>query len=499
MSLGAETNARPILYGAVTPPRLEVSGIGFDTVELAWQAGFEAPEEALKWEYEYRPLPDKFWLPTGNPNTGTPGGTGGLLTRFQLSGLQESTLYEFRVRAVLRSGRVAPWSDPVLYETYPNIPLFDVTGPYPFKLFVNAPTTGYHVAAVEDGTDVNTPDQGVVTLGRGDVLTGVATQGDIIEAGAPITGYGINGIEPYELMRPWAFGKRFVFNQVRVNPQEVFIFAAQDANVELKRRNNTDASADTVYGAQFVAAGSFTQIQWSATRTHEITSDGYICVFAVSRSPNYASPFDQKPIFPATSEILISPSTAAYISVFFADSSIEWYNAEGDFAGRSSNPRTAYYGISRGSQEHATNGRYHTCGGALVRSNKLLFGASVADSDGIAQVVGLPVNKLGTRAALPSASERVKIDGLEGAEVRMFYPGNTSAVPDERHTLKSKNGGNRVFSFYWGARSSPFDQWDGAGPTFGIVPAGTYVEADTPISVTAEYVPGATEYNLFTV
>lgn len=491
---GAETNARPLIYGDVTPPRLEVTGVSFDTVFMGWQPGFDAPEEALDWEYEYRAIGDKFWQPTGNPNTGTPGLTESTDTTYTLGGLQEETIYEFRVRAVLKSGRVAPWSDPVLWETYPNIPLFDTTGAFPFKQFVNSPTSNYEIGAVEDGTQVNTPDQGVVTLNRGDVLTGTASQGAIIEASAPFNGIARIGNEPYELMQPRDFGKRFVFNQVRANPQEVFIFAAQDANVTLKRRNNDDPLNDTTYGSIFIPGGTSQSIQWSATRTHEITSDGYIAVFALSRSPNYANPFDQKPIYPASAEVLVSPSTAAYASVFFDGSSIEWYSAEGDFAGRQVNARTAYYGIPRGSQDHPTNGRYHTCGWAVVRSNQLLFVASVADSNGIAQVVGVPTKNLGKRATLTSDSERISIGSLVKTKVRMFYPGNTSGTPDEEVTLKGATGG-QVFSHYWGNRSSPFDD----GAIFGIVPAGTYIEADDPIAMCGEIVAGATEFGILTV
>lgn len=496
--LGSGTNARPVLYGSVALPFLEVSGVAYDTVELAWSAGFELPEQALDWEYEYRSVADKFWQPTGNPNTGFAGSTGSTSTTYVLSGLQQSTVYEFRVRAVLKSGRVAPWSDPVLYETYPNIPLFDTTGAYPFKWFINSPTTNYHAASIEDGTQINTPDQGVIVLNRGQTLIGSAAQGDIVEASKPFNCYAIIGNEPYEALRPWCFGKQFVFNQVRANPQEVFVFAAQDANITLKKRIDDNPLNDVVYGSEFVSELGFTSFQWSDTRTHEITADGYIAVFAISRSPNYSSPYDQKPIFPATQEIIISPSTAAYISVFHDDSSIEWHNAEGDFAGRQVNSRTAYYGITRGSLDHSSNGRYHTCGGALVSSNKLIFGASVADSNGVAQVVGLPTNKLGRRCTLPSDSERIKVDSKYQTQVRMFYPGNISQTPDETHILKGVNGG-RVFSFYWGNRSSPFDQWNGAGATFGVVPAGTYIEADDPIAVSAEYVSGATEYSLITV
>lgn len=496
--ISGNLNARPIIYGELTTPRLEVTGVGFDTVFLGWQTGFEAPEAALDWKYEYRAIGDKFWSPTGNPNTGSAGLTGSPDQGFELSGLLESTLYEFRVKACTKSGRDAPWSDPVLWETYPNIPLFDTSTPYPNKLFVNSPTNAYEIGAVVDGTIVNTPDQGLVTLNRGDVLTGAAVQGDIIEATEPFNGVARIGNEPYELMAPRDFGKKFVFNQVRANPQEVFIFAAQDANIVLKRRNDASPANDTTYATAFIAGGTFQSFTWSATRTHEITSDGYIAVFALSSSPNYTNPFDQKPIYPASAEVMVSPSTGAYASVFFDDSSIEWQSAEGDFAGKLLNDRNAYYAIPRGSIGLVGDGRYHTCGWALVKSNKLLFVASVADSNGIAQTVGVPTKNMGTRFTLHSASERVSIGSKSPTKVRMFYPGNTTAVPDEEHTLKGAAGGG-VYSFYWGNRQSPFDANNGIGATFGVVPVGTYIEADAPIAAVGEVVAGATEYGFLTV
>lgn len=497
MTLSVFDNSRLFDYGPYSPiSNLEVSGLSFDSVLLSWQPTWTEPDEALNFQYEYRQIGDTFWTPTGNPNVGSSGLTNSTNNNYILGNLNQDTKYEFRVRPVLKSGRPIDWSNHVLFDTFPNIPLFDTTGIYPFKLFVNSPTTTYRVSIVENNTSVNTPDQGVITLDRGDVLTGNAIQGDIIESTAPISGYALAGQEPYELMRPWCFDKKFVFNQVRANPQAVYIYAAQDANVVLKKRN---VNGDITHASSFISAGGTDIYSWSDTRTHEIISDGYIAVFAISRYPNVTNPYDQKPIIPPSAEILVSPSTAAYVSSYYDNTKYEWYSAEGDFAGKISIDRNAYEQIPRGSQSHSSNGRYHTCGGTLVKSNKLIFAASVADSNGIAQIVGLPTKFLGTRCTLPSDTERLKIDSKFPTFVKMFYPGNTTNIPDETHQLKGVLGG-QCFSFYWGNRSSPFDQWNGTGATFGVVPEGTYIEADEPFAANIEPIPsGATECNLFTV
>lgn len=495
--LNTDSNARLFDYGPIENiTTLELSGLSFDSVFLSWQSSWQLPDEPLNFLYEYRKIGDVFWTPTGNPNIGTSGLTNSIENNFILNGLLEDTKYEFRIKPIMKSGRFVDWSNHVLFDTFPNIPLFDTTGNYPFKLFVNSPTTTYRIGVVEDNTSFNTPDQGIVNLSRGDVLIGNAIQGDIIESDKPVTGYALAGQEPYELMRPWTFDKKFVFNQVRANPQAIYIYAAQDANIILKKRNS---SGDITYGNIFIASGDVDIISWSDTRTHEIISDGYICVFAISRYPNVTNPYDQKPIIPPSAELIVSPSTAAYVSSFYDNTKYEWYNAEGDFGGKVNISREAYERIDRGSQSHSSNGRYHTCGGVLLKSDKLIFSASVADSNGVAQIVGLPTKFLGTRCTLPATTERLKVDSKFQTTIRMFYPNNNTNIPDETHMLKGVQGGN-CFSFYWGARSSPFDQWNGTGNVFGNVPQGTYVEADKPFAANIEPIPsGATECNLFTV
>ncbi|MCB0410925.1 MAG: fibronectin type III domain-containing protein, partial [Bdellovibrionales bacterium] len=428
-----------------------------NSVNLSWSLIDPGGFTINDFQIQFRALGASTWLPFSDGiNT---------LAVTTVDQLTASTSYEFRVRVKYNTSSFSSWSTPITALTKPNDPLF--SSPYKAMNVGGATTT--NVVAFYDNTYITlngvTIPQSPLT--KGQVVNLTTSQYDIIDADQPIytagrRGSGGNTSKANITWSPtsWA-GKSFSFNAIRNSSQELYVFATEDAEVEVKQGSTTLATVT-------IAAGTTANLSWSTYGSYQVVASGTVLAYHISTS-NGTQLVDPKPLLPSSYEIIGFPSSSMRLTT---ERNATNYNLI------HSNSNTANGNLNK--QDVITISPFGTSSlynseSLLIQADQKISGASFADSNGNCAAPFLPTNLMKKRFVLNADTEWIAFASKQTGTVEVYSPSQTIGVDTPVQTLSLTNSGansNAPFRARFGARP--------AGYRFVVdVPAAAWYEPST--------------------
>ena len=283
-----------VLRSDVVPPEaivdLYVPASDFESVDLSWTSPADNGTAITDYIIEFKEYDDTTWQTFADGLS--------TATSTTVTGLNSSTLYQFRVFAVN-----VPTGEPsniVTVHTLINDTFFDPNSHAAFNL---GGATTSQVAAFDDNTTVLRNGSFLALLNRGQTANFTSAIDDVITADNPVvvagragaTGGNGNGGNIIWSVPYWA-GRRFLFNGSRNGPHEIRVHAFENSTVDIIRGNITDAT-------QVIAADDEHTFDLTNNASYEINSTGLIIVYGRSRN-NGNTYYDPMPIMPASLRVL---------------------------------------------------------------------------------------------------------------------------------------------------------------------------------------------------
>jgi hypothetical protein len=351
-----------------TVDSLSVATTLSDSADITWNlndpGGFTIDDYIIN----YRVKGSSTWLPFADGVS--------TATSATVTGLTESTTYEFRVNVQYNTTNNSPWSNTTEGETLPNSSYIG-----PNKAMNIGGATSSTVAAFQDGTNITLNGSALVTLNKGQTHTFTSAQFDIIDADKPIFTAGRRGSggdvnKANVAWNPSAWGgKEFSFNAIRYNAQKLHVFALEDATVEIKQ-------GSTVLTSATVTEGNGTTLSWSVYGSYQVISSGAILAFHASNNT-----VDPKPLPPSSLEIIGFPSNSMRITTDEDSTNYTLRHSDSTLTTGSMNKADSITVNGLGSPRS-----YYQGESLLVTSDKKVSGASFADSNGSCAAAFLPTN-----------------------------------------------------------------------------------------------------------
>lgn len=333
-----------------------------DSIDLTWNlndpGGFTIDDYIIN----FRVKGSTTWLPFSDGVSTTPSAT--------VTGLLESTTYEFRVNVQYDTVNNSEWSNTIEAETQPNSPLFGEN----IAMNVGGATSST-VTAFEDSTNITLNGVALTTLNKGQTHVFTSTQFDVIDADKPIYTAGRRS-SANVVWSPttWA-GKTFSFNSIRSNPQNLYIYAIEAATVQVKQ-------GSTVLASMTLAANQTTTLSWSVFGSYQVVSSGSILAFHISNTVT-----DPKPLLPSALEIIGFPSNSMRIT---SDQDSTNYTLRHSDSTLMTGSLGKFDSIVINPQGGTTS--LYRSDSLLLTSDKKISGASFADSNGSCAAPFLPTN-----------------------------------------------------------------------------------------------------------
>ena len=325
-----------------------------------------------------------------------------------VTGLTESTTYEFQVRVQYDTSNYSGYSNIAEGETKPNSPVFN-----PYAVMNVGGATASVVVAYQDGTNVTLNGGALVTLNEGDTHAFSSTIFDVVDADKPVfvagkigTGTGSNN-QGNIVWQPtsWA-GKSFSFNATRSNPQELYVYAIENTTVEVYE-------GTTLLDSATITAGNGTTLSWSNYGSYQVSSTGNILAYHMSRAGGLY--YDPKPILPSANEIIGFPSNSMRLTT---DSNGTNYSLI------HSNSTTA-----TGSLDKDDSPQINPSGGSaslyqgnslLISADKKISGASFADSNGYCAAPFMPTSFMKTKYIVPVATDYIAFASKTAGTINVY-------------------------------------------------------------------------------
>ena len=307
-----------------------------------------------------------------------------LLTSKTVTNLLDSTTYEFRVAVAYDSGSQSGWSNIAVGETKVDDPIFNS----PYKAMNVGGATSSTVAALEDNTDVTLDGNPLVTLQKGQTHTFVSTQYQVIDANKPIYTAGRRGNigagAQYKANVAWNSvawaGKKFSFNATRFNPQQLYVYAVENADITVKQGN-------TVLDTLTLTAGQSapSPMSWSVYGSFQVTSTGLILAYHSSGSGTIVA--DPKPLLPSFTEIIGFPSNSMRITTDSDGTNYSLIHANSAVASNNLDKTEVIQVNANGG-----SGAYYQGNSLIISADNNISGASFADSNGYCASPFVPTN-----------------------------------------------------------------------------------------------------------
>lgn len=323
-----------------------------------------------------------------------------------VTGLNPSTTYEFRVAVKYDSTEQSGWSNTAEGTTQPDDPIFS-----PNAAMNVGGATSTSVAAYQDNTNITLNGSPLVTLNKGQTHVFTSAQFDVIDADKPIytagrVGSGGNTSKANITWNPssWA-GKSFSFNATRNNPQQLHIYATENADITVKQGSTTLASTS-------LTAGNGTTLSWSVYGSYQISSTGTILAYHISGNPT--TYVDPKPLPPSSNKIIGFPSNSMRLT-----SDLDGTNYTAIHSNSSSTSNSLGQADSIQINPAQTGSLYQSSS-LVVSADKNISGASFADSNGNCASVFLPTNLMKTKYIVNASSDYVAFASLEAGTISVY-------------------------------------------------------------------------------
>lgn len=311
-----------------------------------------------------------------------------------VTGLSESTIYEFQVAVIYDTSNQSAFSNIAEGETQPDDPIF---GPYSAMNVGGSTTTT--VTAYQDSTAVTLNGGALVTLNKGQTHVFASTQFDVIDADKPIftagrrgptnAGQGANIVwNP----TAWA-GKAFSFNATRTSPQILEVYAIEDAVIEVKQ-------GSTVLDSATITAGSGTTLTWTPYGSYQVVSTGTILAYHISAGGSNLH--DPTPLLPSHTEVIGFPSNSMRITTTIDSTNYTLYHSNSVTASGNLNKQDVIQVNPQGGTTTLFQGD-----SLIISADQKISGASFADSNGLCSAAFMPTNLLRTKYILPTNSDYI--------------------------------------------------------------------------------------------
>lgn len=274
-----------------TVASLSVATTLITSADLTWNLNDPGGFTINDYSVEYRVQGSSTWIAFTNA-------TNNYTT---VTGLSESTIYEFRVAVNYDSVEQSAWSNTASAETKPDDPIFGANA----AMNVGGATRSI-VVAYEDATNVTLNGGALITLNKGQTHAFNFAQFDVIDSDKPIYTAGKIGTgmqdQGNNVWQPTArAGKSFSFNATRSDPQEVYVYAIEDASIEVKQ-------GSTVLDSLTLTAGNGGTLSWSTYGSYQLFSSGNVLAFHMSRAGGLY--YDPKPLMKGNTEVIGFPSNS---------------------------------------------------------------------------------------------------------------------------------------------------------------------------------------------
>lgn len=387
-----------------------------NSIDLNWNMNNPGAFTIDDYEINYKVKGTSTWL---NFADGVDTDTSGTVT-----GLLASTIYEFRVRVLYDSSQVSDWSNTAEGETKPDDPLFSS----PNVAMNVGGATSSAITTYYDNTRVyiNSVEIPESPLSAGQVVIKTTAQFDVIDADKPVftagilgTGSGGSGANMVWMPTSWA-GKSFSFNSTRSNPQNLWVYATENATVTLKQ-------GSTVLASAVLTAGSGTTLNWSVYGSYQVTSTGTILAFHMSGSGS--TRHDPKPILPGHTEIIGFPSSSMRLTTNIDGTNYNYIH---------SNDSVAAGGLSKSGvvtiSPQGTSSLYRS-ESLLIQADQKIAGASFADSNGLCAAPFLPTNLMKTKYVINATSDYVAFASKVTGTIDVYAPGDQIGVDAPTQTV----------------------------------------------------------------
>ncbi len=394
-----------------------------NSVDLNWNLNDPGGFTINDYEINYRIKTTPTWLVYSD---GVSTNTNGTIT-----GLTASTNYEFRVRVQYNTSNYSDWSSMTEAETKPDDPLF--SSPYAAMNVGGATSTS--VVAYYDNTVVTLngtpiPDS---PLSKGQTSIISTSQFDVIDGDKPIfaagilgSGNGGNGANMVWMPTSWA-GKSFSFNATRANPQNLFVFATENATITVKQGSTT---LDTIT----LTAGNGGTLNWSVYGSYQVTSTGTILAYHMSGSGS--TRYDPKPILPGYNQIIGFPSNSMRLT---ADLDATNYNALHSSSVATSGNLNKQ-DVIQINPEGGTTTLYRS-ESLLISADRKISGASFADSNGLCAAPFLPTNFMKTKYVINASSDYVAFASTQAGTIDVYTAAQTIGVDPPSQTITLTRAG----------------------------------------------------------
>jgi len=324
-----------------------------------------------------------------------------------VTGLTASTTYEFRVAVSYDSGSQSNWSQTASAETLPA----STYGPNSAMNVGGA--TASVVTAHQNTTVITLNGAPLTTLNRGQTFSFVSAPFDVIDADKPIFTagkIGTGGLSSSNnsgniVWNPvgWA-GKAFSFNATRANPQVLTVFAVEDTYIEVKQ-------GTTVLDSATITSGNSGTLTWSTYGSYQVNSTGAVLAYHMSRQGGLY--YDPKPLMPGHTQIIGFPSNSMRLTTNFNSTNYTYIH---------SNSNTNSGSISKSGDVRINpqgTGSYYRSESLLINSDKLISGASFADSNGYCAAPFVPTSLMKTKYIINVSADYVAFASLTSGTIEV--------------------------------------------------------------------------------
>lgn len=329
-----------------------------------------------------------------------------------ITGLLTENSYEVGVRVI--KNNIESGITTAVTQTLPDLPIFQS------RTFINIPgANNSKVICLTDNTPIRINDllssnPPTVTLNKGETYEYASSQFDVISFPTDKNIYVAGRLGSCVTWVPgYLSGKEYAFGTSRNDPQRVFVWAVEEANVELIE--NT-----TIVQSLNLNADAGGVVTWSAgggDHSYLLRSTGLIIPFHYSNGV-----VDPKPLMPTSLEIIGTPSSRGklYTSDQFAD--VTYQESDGD----SGELLVAQGGVT----QIPGTGTLFSGASTILRSQELIAANSLADRDGSNNTPFIPVAFLQKSGGVPYDCDFVKFFSNKPCSINIYNPdGSPWVIP----------------------------------------------------------------------
>jgi len=399
----------PIPFSFIIPPDqisvVEPAEIGVNEIELGWVEPNDNGNAISDYIIEFKESSSGTWITFGDPISND--------TRATVTGLLESTDYDFRITAF--NGSYSVPSPQVTEKTFPNHPFFNGSQNAALNL---GGATDSQIVALENGTAIEVNGASITTLNKGEVHRLTTFQNDTMTstkkffvAGRRGSGGAVSKGNIVWNVAAWA-GREFLFNGARYESHIYTVFSFENANtIDIYRDGTLDSSIT-------INEDDFHTFTLPLNGSYHVISSGVITGYVYSSGTGGANVVDSYPVMPLSKDIIGYQSNSGQYNVVINNTPYTEYQSN------SNTPTTGTF----------TNSTYTTLtgGGSLytgevsrvIGLNKMTA-RSYADSNGGNTASHVPMTKMSKKYAINSDIDYIAFGSDKPALITYREPGGS--------------------------------------------------------------------------